>query len=187
MNLPPGCKPGYQVVVKDEGHEVVEDMSKAIGNFEVTVGSIESGNFKINGDRMELVIVMTVEEALNGFVYEEPYVDGKTLRIDRSDKITIPDSKITLRGLGLPKIGQPENAATATEKEDLVVIFELEPETTEDESLSEDIVDVDKPNVIKSQEDLNAYLEKQKADADLKFGRKFLKLLSRFNEFAASK
>lgn len=194
--LPPGSRSGYKVVLPGEGHEVIENMAKTVGDLEVTVSSVDSGNFKIFDDRMELHIVMSVEEALNGFVYEEPYFEDVTLRIDRSDKLTIPDSRITLSGLGLRKINNSEHSnstGTVIGRDDLIVVFELEPEELEDDVAGKPIdIDLDaeeeavildgSPTVIKSQEDLNEYLEKQKAASDLKFGRRFLTLLSKFND-----
>lgn len=175
--LPPGSRPGYHVMLPGEGHEVVQEMDKALGDLEVTVRDVASGNFKLTHDSMELVITMTVEEALNGFVYEEAYLEGKTLRLDRTDKVTIPGSKIVLKGHGLQKIIQPNIINGPRVKDDLIVTFELEPEGKE-ESIESD----EQPSVITTQEDLNKYIEKQKVAAEIKFGRKFLKLLSKFNE-----
>lgn len=193
VNLPPGCRPGFHVVLKGEGHEVVENLSKVVGDLEVTIDSVKSGNFKLLQNSVELTIVMSVEEALRGFVYEEPYVEGRTLRIDRMDKLTIPDSKITLKELGLQSVEQlsDESDGSKKKRDDLVVIFELESETAEkslednDEDEAQLFNENGEPNLISSQEELNAYLEKKKAAANIKVGRNFLKLLSKLYKFKA--
>jgi hypothetical protein len=133
------------------------------------------------------VCIFFSDQQLQGFIYEEPYFEGITLRIDRSDKITLPDSEITLKGLGLRKVAQPDNNNTTNgnttnvgnQRDDLTVLFELAPED-EDEKV-EAVVGMNGGASIKSQEDLNAYIDKQKSAADVKFGRKFLKLLSQFS------
>ena len=64
VNLPPGSREGFKVVLPGEGHEVVENFSKQKGDLEVTINSVKSGNFQIFSDRMELRIIMSVMDAL---------------------------------------------------------------------------------------------------------------------------
>ena len=64
VDLPAGSRPGYKVTLPGQGHEVVEDLTKHVGDLEVIVASVDSGNFRLLGDKMELTIVMSVMDAL---------------------------------------------------------------------------------------------------------------------------
>lgn len=64
VDLPPGSRPGYQIMLTGQGHEVVENLLKEVGDLEVVVSSVDSGNFRLFEDRMELTIVMSVMDAL---------------------------------------------------------------------------------------------------------------------------
>jgi DnaJ-class molecular chaperone len=64
VDLPPGSRPGFKVLLEGQGHEVVEDLQKQVGDLEVFVATVDSGNFRLLGDRMELTIVMSVTDAL---------------------------------------------------------------------------------------------------------------------------
>lgn len=57
----------------------------------------------VNDDKIEIDVEMTAHQALNGFELEMPYINEKTLKISRKNKITFPGSNSTVPGLGLPK------------------------------------------------------------------------------------
>lgn len=141
LTIPPGCKPGFKSVYKYFGNEVLKyDNSKSVGDLEIVISSVESRNFKVMGDHVELLVEMTASEALDGFLYtvrsyvvswyitvvidcyilQVPYVDGKSLQIDHRNKITLPGSNSTVAGLGLPVLelgptGEMGGAATSTD------------------------------------------------------------------------
>ena len=58
--------------------------------------------YEILPDHLSLSIWLTASQALNGFVMDVPYINHKTLHIDRSNKVTFPNSNSTLVGLGIP-------------------------------------------------------------------------------------
>ena len=85
--------------------------------------------------------------------------------------------------MGLRKISKPEctdgGSCGGEERDHLIVVFELEPESEEETAAQ--FVSIDGKIGITSQEELDEYIEAQKALADVHFGRKFLRLLSAFN------
>lgn len=129
VEIPAGCKPGYRTIFPGLGNERVpdlrtEDHNITVGNMEITISKIESTNYRVLEDYVELQVTMTPSQALDGFVIEEPYVDDKLIRIDRRGKITLPGSNSTIHGLGMPRIGE---GVQPGEREDLVIRFELTP------------------------------------------------------------
>ena len=127
-------------------------------------------------------------------------MDGRTLKIDRMHKITLPNSNITLPGLGLPKLPEPiKDQSTApshsniTDRDDLIVLFNLKPMDDAEESDGndlEEVIDIDGathgPTVLNSQADLDAYIKKTTAKNDQILGRKLLKFLSSIKQFEST-
>lgn len=93
--IPPGCHPGYEVSLQDKGNILFkENKQKIMGRFVMTIEKVDGRNFKVHKDHLALSILLTPTQAIDGFVIEEPFIDGQSLLINRTDRITIPGSKV---------------------------------------------------------------------------------------------
>lgn len=157
FSTPPGCLHGHKIEVPGKGHETYVLGEKTVGNLFIKVNSIKSGNMEVTSECLQMTIQMTPVQAIEGFVMDLPFINNKTLHIDRSKKITLPNSKVVLREVGLPRLEtephphddgapttthptdpystQPTNTSvievpttsTSIARGDLVIIFELTP------------------------------------------------------------
>ena len=141
---------------------------------------------------------------LQGFMSEFDYLGGRVLRVDRQDRVTLPQSNITVPGMGFPKLFPPpaptqEQAAGAEDevveqdpqaediglqREDLVILFDLsatpaaeeeEPQDKEEQFIN---LDEDGPTILSSQEEIDGFIKKQSASRDELLGRKLLMFLA---------
>jgi hypothetical protein len=130
-----------------------------------------------------------------GFSSEFEYLGGRVLRVDRQDRVTLPQSNITVPGMGFPKLpeslspkaaetdDQDENRGAEQEilREDLVILFDLSAMPSEgSEDSEEQIVDLDDegPTIISNQEEIDRFIKKQSASRDELLGRKLLMFLA---------
>lgn len=64
LKFPPGSRAGYKVSLPGEGNDIIENLQKVTGNLEVHISKVNSKRFKVLDDRIELLVEMTVFEAL---------------------------------------------------------------------------------------------------------------------------
>ena len=104
VTFPPGLRPGHEVRLPGLGNPCFQDGDFSVGDLVVTVESVGSDEgYNVTKDGVLLTVMMTPDEALNGFVYEKAYVsDDEFLRIDRRGKVTVPGSTVRLTNLGFP-------------------------------------------------------------------------------------
>jgi DnaJ-class molecular chaperone len=170
--LPVGFLPGHKYAVSKKGNEVLSADHKVItGDFIFTVDQIFTGNYTLtkSGD-VELKVLVTPVEAFEGFLLEDNYPSGENriIRVDRTNKITVPGSTCRIKHVGIPLVSNitehlPDSNST---RGDLLIRFELT-----DFKKEENIV-------LTSTEDLKLHLASVRRDLVL---RKFLNLLSSKN------
>jgi DnaJ-class molecular chaperone len=142
---PRHVRPGHVHQVKGKGHELYRNTELILGDLLLHVDSVGTGNFSVseNGD-IEIRVQLSAWQALYGFTMSTPVplisrynktlstrevekeevsamaakANSTVMRIDRSEKTTLPGSTIRVGGRGLPPTGS------------LIVNFELEPEPT---------------------------------------------------------
>ena len=134
--FPRGCRPGYEMVLKSSGNAYFQDNNFLMGDLRVIIQSVENDNFIVNKDHVSLTLLLTPHEAVNGFIYETLYISDEILRVERTNKITIPGSEIRLQGLGLPLFSAANISTVNLQREhrdDLIIHFELE-EDIDDEN-----------------------------------------------------
>jgi hypothetical protein len=140
---PRHVRPGHVHRVKGKGHELYRNTEPIIGDLLLLVDSVGTENFSVSekGD-IEILVQLSAWQALYGFTMSTPVplipgynktliarekgkeedgvpaakANSTVMRIDRSEKTTLPGSSIRVGGRGLPPLGS------------LVVNFELEPE-----------------------------------------------------------
>jgi len=105
------------------------------------------------------------------------------ISINRTNKMTLPGSSYLLEGQGLPLILRPPfpklpvNLNDLDPRGDIVLKFELEPESYRDESVT-----ATNRIEIRSQEDADLFLEKERLVREDKAARSILAILAKMQE-----
>ena len=111
FQLPMGLKRGYKQIYHGLGNTIIND--ELLPNFSVIKGDIVivieniipdlKNNILIKDDNnVELKLYMTPREGIHGFEHKISYFNDKVLFINRSSKITLPDTSITIENIGFP-------------------------------------------------------------------------------------
>jgi DnaJ-class molecular chaperone len=96
VSIPAGAQKGDVVKFEGYGNEVYIDNQPKLGDFVVTIEGVSSGNFSMKDSKLMLTVTMTPEEALEGFQRTERFIDGRSVAIDRTNKVTLPETEVTI-------------------------------------------------------------------------------------------
>jgi DnaJ-class molecular chaperone len=139
------------------------------GDLVVAASVLSTDSIRVSQSSVQYFIVMSPEEALGGFIREETFYDGQYLRIDRRNRVTLPDLQIRLEGLGFPKVGGSNEERTA-----LIVTFSL----MSPEEVSSENVDQSANLTFTNQVELDTFLgdnQERKRDTAMRSILAFLK------------
>jgi hypothetical protein len=141
------------------------------GNLYVDIGKVATGSFEVTDRGLELSVLMTPSEALEvhhpsqaplvpphgpsqGFERSYELFPGRSLEINRTNKITFPETEVIVPRQGLPIVNDPNQT-----QGDLLVIFDFEKVEEEEgaapdgEEEEEEVIVLDQNILIESQED----------------------------------
>lgn len=197
FHIPKGCTRNYQVVIEGKGHEYFLDRRKHVGNLDILVDKIGSDNLTVS-DHVEMVVVLSPFQVVEGFETDFPYIMNKTLHINRMNKITLPGSSVFIKGLGLPPIEKKVTGVAKTsdaqkhhgnddqeQNGDLEIKFELEPEPTEEESAKAEMQLLKETvTLLSSQKDLDRYVSAINRRSKEKTMRDLIKMLLKFDDIS---
>mmetsp|Transcript_17908 Transcript_17908/g.29952 ORF Transcript_17908/g.29952 Transcript_17908/m.29952 type:complete len:225 (-) Transcript_17908:89-763(-) len=143
------------------------------GDLILTVGKVndptESG-LNMTMDGLEIEIIMTPIEALEGFTRKYDYFDGKVINIDKTNKTTLPGSEIIMSDSNL--VYSDSDRQGLLIRFTLLTIEQLKAKLTEDLKMQadEEAAGQMQPTVISSQDDFDAW-EAKKKDKRMQFKR----------------
>lgn len=165
IDLPKGCTPGYFAMLPGKGNQAMikgTDKFKN-GDLYIDIDKISTGYFNVTKRGLELLVLMTPKEALEGFNRSLPMFPGSTIIINRLNKTTFPGTEVVLPGMGIP-------IANTDKRGNLYVTYEFEEDKIIDKDKisstsvgvygDEEIVDLDL--LITTQEEYEKWYEKQK-------------------------
>lgn len=104
LRIPPGAPEGWTATLSacgDDPSPQHASMGVSSGDLVVEVSARGHERFKREGRDLHSEVEITLREALVGFSRTIQLLDGSTLTVQR-DGITLPDSRLTFEGRGMP-------------------------------------------------------------------------------------
>jgi DnaJ-class molecular chaperone len=102
INLPPGIDENEVIILRDHGHIASEQLK---GDVKLTVTVKNTSPFQRHGLDLLFKKTITLKEALCGFAFEIPHLNGKTLAINNQTNVTVihPGFRRTVPQMGMKK------------------------------------------------------------------------------------
>ena len=133
LRIPPGAPEGWTatlVACGDDPSPQHVSMGVASGDLVVEVGARDHERFRREGQDLHTELEIQLREAIFGFTRDIQLLDGSTLKVQR-DGITLPDSRLTFEGRGMPAF----DPAIAVEAEADATVLALGSSRASEESM----------------------------------------------------
>ena len=101
-------------------HAADESPEEASGDIVYRVQALPHATFVRSGNDLLLTVYLSLKESLLGFARVVKHLDGRDVKIERTDRVTAPQSKEKIKGHGMPVFADPGNFG------DLIVTYEVE-------------------------------------------------------------